>query len=60
LPIGFVYNAIESVLIQRRLKKKGAQWYEGRSGHMIEMPLDSEVGYPFFSIEDFRHAAHSL
>jgi hypothetical protein len=40
LPIGFVYDAIESNLIEYQLSKKGAHWYEGRSGQEIEVPLD--------------------
>ena len=39
LPEGFVYDAIESNLIEYRLNKHGAHWYEGRVGGLIEVPI---------------------
>ncbi len=44
LPLGFVYNAIESNLIEIRLSKKGAHWYESQPGQTIEIP--SRFGLP--------------
>jgi hypothetical protein len=41
---GFVYNVVESNFIEYHLEKKGVQWYEGRSGHTIEIP--SRFGLP--------------
>jgi hypothetical protein len=40
VPLGFVYNIIESGYIETVLNRKGAQWYPRAPRRMVEIPVD--------------------